>query len=67
MEKFEHFKEVWMNEPNAAFRRVYKQLCYTFYVESAIPYILASRMKNDATKFSHLKYLYRFLEGLQNP
>jgi len=38
-----------------------------FYNETAIPYVLSSRMKNAKTKMSHLKYIYRFLEGIQNP
>lgn len=49
------------------FRRLYKKLCWKFYTEAAIPYVLTSRMRDAKTKVSHLKYVYRFLEGLKNP
>lgn len=28
---------------------------------------MSSRMKNESTRSTHLKYIYRFLEGLVNP
>ena len=68
LEKFEDFKEVWSSESvNLVFRRVYRELCFRFYQECAIPYVLSSRMKNEATKLSHLRYVYRFLQGIKDP
>ena len=48
-------------------KRVYRELSWKFMTEQAIPYILSSRIKKSETKISHLKHLYRFLEGIQNP
>lgn len=55
------------DELNLVFRRVYRELCFKFYIECAIPYVLSSRMKNENTKLSHLRYIYRFLEGIKDP
>jgi len=43
------------------FTRVYKKLCWDFYTENAIPYVLSSRIKKSQTRNSHLRYIYRFL------
>lgn len=49
------------------FGRVYRELCYRFYMEHAVPYVLSSRMRDTQTKQSHLRYIFRFLEGLERP
>ena len=67
LEKFDDFKVVWNDERNRAFRRVYRELCYRFYKESAVPYVLISRMRSQETKLSHLRYIFRFLQGLKDP
>ena len=67
LEKFEDFRKVWMSPLNVPFGRVYKELCYRFYMRHAVPYVLSSRMRDAKTKHSHLRYIFRFLEGLQNP
>lgn len=67
LEKFEHYKGVWKNEKNELFKRVYRHLSWEFLTEEAIPYILSSRIKRWETKNSHLRHLYRFLEGIRDP
>ena len=49
------------------FTRLYRELCWKFYVEEAVSYVLMSRMKNEVTKMTHLKYIHRFLEGIKDP
>ena len=36
-------------------------------MENAVPYIINSRIKNRETKKAHIRYLYRFLEGVESP
>ena len=67
LEKFDDFKAVWSEDKNKVFKKVYREICYKFYRENAIPYVLASRMKCTETKLSHLRYIFRFLQGLKNP
>ena len=67
LEKFDDFKVVWNDHRNRAFTNVYRELCFRFYRECAIPYVLVSRMKSIETKLSHLRYMYRFLQGLKDP
>lgn len=59
---------MWSSETtNLVFRKVYRELCFKFYQEYAIPYVLNSRMKNENTKLSHLRYVFRFVQGLKDP
>ena len=67
LEKFDDFKIVWNDDRNRTFTKVYRYLCFRFYRECAIPYVLVSRMKSVETKLSHLRYIYRFLQGLKDP
>lgn len=68
LENFQQFKQVWSGEAGCrVYTRLYRELCWDFYSEEAACYVLNSRMKNELTKTTHLKYIYRFLEGLVSP
>jgi len=59
---------VWQGDHHhAIYTRLYRELCWRFYSEEAACYVLSSRMKNEGTRNTHLKYIYRFLEGLADP
>ena len=66
VENFEHFKKAWTGN-NKLFKRIYKKLSFLFFSEHSVPYILSSRIRKQKTKRSHLKHLYRFIEGIKNP
>lgn len=65
MENFDHFQNAWTSSKKI-YTKLYKKLSWVFFEENAIPYVLGSRIKSK-TRFSHLKHVYRFLEGIQKP
>lgn len=68
LENFQQFKQVWTGDASSrVYTRLYRELCWDFYTEEAVCYVLSSRMKNEMTKVTHLKYIYRFLEGIVAP
>lgn len=69
LDNFQQFKRVWQGDERQpeVYTRLYRELCWQFYRDEAACYVLSSRMKNEGTRATHLKYIYRFLEGLTNP
>lgn len=67
MENFDHFRQIWLGSENKLYTRIYKKLSWIFFSEYSVPYLHSSRIKKVKTRHSHLKHIYRFLEGIQKP
>lgn len=66
LERFEDFQEAW-TEGNHLFCRMFRRLCWRFFRDNCHCHIIHSRMRDYTTKKAHIKYLFRFLEGIRDP
>ncbi|KAL4459811.1 hypothetical protein ABPG74_003337 [Tetrahymena malaccensis] len=70
MENFQQCRNLWIYDkstPNYNYLQLFREIQFEFFSNSSCPAIFYSKVRNQESKRTHLKYISSFLEGLVNP
>ncbi|EAR90794.2 hypothetical protein TTHERM_00141020 (macronuclear) [Tetrahymena thermophila SB210] len=70
MDNFQQCRNLWIyNEstPNYEYLKLFREIQFEFFSNSSCPAIFYSKVRNQESKRTHLKYISSFLEGIVYP